>query len=70
VETSVFKAQDSSVVHGIAHLELPTLVKTPNGGREGSFVGLTDLWLSRSKGITVVLSSNFLCNVAYRPPLN
>lgn len=43
LKTTVFKAQDSSDLHSIVHPELPTLVKTPNGVRRGSFIGLTDL---------------------------
>ena len=43
LETTVFKAQESSDLHSTVHPELLTLVKTPNGVRRGSFIGLIDL---------------------------
>lgn len=43
LETTVFKAQDSSDLPSIVHPELPTQVKTPNGVRRASFIGLIDL---------------------------
>lgn len=40
LEMAAFKTQDSTDLHSIVHSELPTLVKTPNTVKKGSFISL------------------------------